>query len=189
MLYKCARWTMFSFFPSFLPFFLFFSLFPLPPFLPLLPPLWRTSVPQLRRSDLHNGQEEFWNISLYKTVSVQQLGCLVWIALLRLCHSISIRLRSATPEGVFSSVEAILLMIYFSAWGRCPIESPIFYWAPIGGQMALKWNSCQNGSVRGKFYVSMKITRVSTHEQEHWDNCLCTHSLLKRKFFNNSPLQ
>jgi hypothetical protein len=30
-------------------------------------------------SDLHNGQEEFWTIHLYKTVSVQQysLGCLV----------------------------------------------------------------------------------------------------------------
>lgn len=27
----------------------------------------------------------------------------------------------ATPEGVFSSVEAILLLIYFYALGRCPV--------------------------------------------------------------------
>ena len=28
------------------------------------------------------------------------------------------------------------------------------------------------------------ITRVSTHEHEHWEHCLCTQSLLKRKFLN-----
>ena len=26
------------------------------------------------------------------------------------------------------------------------------------------------------------ITRVSTHEHEHWEHCLCTQSLLKREF-------
>ena len=31
------------------------------------------------------------------------------------------------------------------------------------------------------------ITRVSTHEHEHWERCLCTQSLLKRMFLNNSP--
>ena len=30
------------------------------------------------------------------------------------------------------------------------------------------------------------ITRVSTHEHQHWQHCLCTQSLIKRKFFNNS---
>ena len=27
------------------------------------------------------------------------------------------------------------------------------------------------------------ITRVSTHEHEHWEHCLCTQSLLKRRFW------
>ena len=31
------------------------------------------------------------------------------------------------------------------------------------------------------------ITRVSTHQHEHWEHCLCTQSLLKRTFFNKSP--
>ena len=30
------------------------------------------------------------------------------------------------------------------------------------------------------------ITRVSTQEHEHWEHCLCTQSLLKRRFLNNS---
>ena len=30
------------------------------------------------------------------------------------------------------------------------------------------------------------ITRVSAHEHEHWEHCLCTQSLLKRMFFNKS---
>ena len=30
------------------------------------------------------------------------------------------------------------------------------------------------------------ITRVSTHEHQHWEHCLCTQSLLKRSFLNNS---
>ena len=29
------------------------------------------------------------------------------------------------------------------------------------------------------------ITRVSTHEHEHWEHCLCIQSLLKRRFLNN----
>ena len=32
------------------------------------------------------------------------------------------------------------------------------------------------------------ITRVSTHEHEHWEHCLCTQSLLKRKFLDNLTL-
>ena len=44
-----------------------------------------------------------------------------------------------TPEGVFSSVEAILLLIYFCVLGRCPVASPNFCWASIGGQIA--WHS------------------------------------------------
>ena len=54
--------------------------------------------------------------------------------------------------------------------------------------------------VRGHFYASIKITifktlrsldttwnfacsitRVSTHEHEHWEHCMCTQSLLKRR--------
>ena len=30
------------------------------------------------------------------------------------------------------------------------------------------------------------ITRVSTHEHEHWEQCLCTQSLLKREYLDNS---
>ena len=33
------------------------------------------------------------------------------------------------------------------------------------------------------------ITRVSKHEHEHWEHCLCTQSLLKRTFLNDSPQQ
>ena len=34
---------------------------------------------------------------------------------------------------------------------------------------------------------ALSITRVSMHEHEHWERCLCAQSLLKRKFLNNSP--
>ena len=30
------------------------------------------------------------------------------------------------------------------------------------------------------------ITRVSTHEHQHWEHCLCTQSLLKRSFLDSS---
>ena len=30
------------------------------------------------------------------------------------------------------------------------------------------------------------ITRVSTHEHQHWEHCLCARSSLKRRFLNNS---
>ena len=59
--------------------------------------------------------------------------------------------------------------------------------------------------VRGHWYASIKITifktlrrlnttwnfvrgitRVSTHEHEHWEHCLCSQSLLKRRFLINS---
>ena len=32
------------------------------------------------------------------------------------------------------------------------------------------------------------ITRVSAHEQEHWEHCLCTQSLLKKKVFEQLTL-
>ena len=62
--------------------------------------------------------------------------------------------------------------------------------------------------VQGHFYASIKIaifktlrrldttwnfarsiTRVSTHEHEHWEHYLCTQSLLKRRFLNYSLLE
>ena len=33
------------------------------------------------------------------------------------------------------------------------------------------------------------ITRVSTHEREHWEHCLCMKSLLKGRLLDNSPLE
>ena len=38
-------------------------------------------------TDLHNGQEEFWTIPLYKTVSVQQYSWDVWCELLTWGHA------------------------------------------------------------------------------------------------------
>ena len=52
-------------------------------------------------------------------------------------NRVEVRTDWATPEGVFSSVEAILLLIYFCVLGRCPVASPNFCWASIGGQIAL----------------------------------------------------
>ena len=48
----------------------------------------------------------------------------------------------ATPEGVFSSVEAILLLIYFCVLGRCPVASPNLYCVSIGELIA--YNLLQN---------------------------------------------
>lgn len=49
------------------------------------------------------------------------LGCLVWIALMRSCHSIAIGLSQdsywAIPEALFFfSFESILMLIYFMLW-------------------------------------------------------------------------
>ena len=52
-------------------------------------------------------------------------------------HRVEVRTDWATPEGIFSSVQAILLLIYFCLMGRCPVASPNFCWASIGGQIAL----------------------------------------------------
>ena len=38
-------------------------------------------------------------------------------------------------------------------------------------RLAMTWNFARS------------ITRVSTHEHEQWEHCLCRQSLLKRKFF------
>ena len=94
-------------------------------------------------SDLHNGQEEFWTIPLHKTVSVQQCSCDVWCELLSRGHTTASQSvwgedsDWATPEGLFSSVEAILLLIYFCVLGRCPAASPNFCCASIGRRIAL----------------------------------------------------
>ena len=34
-----------------------------------------------------------------------------------------------------------------------------------------------------KLVAARSITRVSTHEHEHWEHCLCTQSLLKTRVF------
>ena len=75
-------------------------------------------------SELHNGQEGFW------TVSVQQYSWDVWCELLSWASQSGWGQDSdcATSEGVFSSVEAILLLIYFCVLGRCPVASPNFCW-------------------------------------------------------------
>jgi hypothetical protein len=39
---------------------------------------------------------------------------------------VEVRTDWANPEGVFSSVEAILLLIYFCLLGCCPVASPNF---------------------------------------------------------------
>ena len=67
-------------------------------------------------------QGEFWTIPLHKTVSVQHYSWDVWCVLLSTsCHSISNRVEVRTLTGpledVFSSVEAILLLIYFCVLG------------------------------------------------------------------------
>ena len=36
---------------------------------------------------------------------------------------VEVRTDWDTPEGIFSSVEAILLLIYFSVLGHCPVAS------------------------------------------------------------------
>ena len=43
------------------------------------------------------------------------------------------------------------------------------------GRLDTTWNS------------ACGITRVSTHEHEHWEHCLCMQGLLKRRFLVNSP--
>ncbi len=43
----------------------------------------------------------------------------------------------ATSGGVFSSVEAILLLICSCVLGRCAVASPKFSWISNGGQMGL----------------------------------------------------
>lgn len=50
------------------------------------------------------------------------LICLVCIALLRSWQSISVWLR--TPEGAFSSIEDVLLLIYSSTVSCCPLALP-----------------------------------------------------------------
>lgn len=88
------------------------------------------------RSDLHS-QEESWTIAVDRTVfgSAGFLACLVWIAVLRSSHSIPTGLRSgpwAAPKGVFTSVEAILLLTCFYALGCCLVASTVL--ASVGGQ-------------------------------------------------------
>ena len=92
-------------------------------------------------SDLH-GQDTFWTIRLYKTVSViLQYSWDVWCEPLSWGHDTASQSGWgqdsdwATPEGVLSSV--LLLLIYFCVMGRCPVASPNFCWASIGGQIAL----------------------------------------------------
>ena len=67
----------------------------------------------------------------------------VWCELLSWCHTTASQSGWgqdsdwATPECVFSSVEAILLLIYFRVFCHRPVASPNFCWASIGGQIAL----------------------------------------------------
>ena len=52
-------------------------------------------------------------------------------------NRVEVRTDWATPEGIFSSVEDILLLIYFCVLGLCAVTSPNLFWASSGGQIAL----------------------------------------------------
>ena len=43
-------------------------------------------------------------------------------------------------------------------------------------------------SLNTTWNFARSITRVSTHEHEHWEDCLCTQSLLKKKVFGQLTL-
>ena len=59
----------------------------------------------------------------------------------------------------------------WSAWSKSYVSNAIF---KTLRSLDTTWNFARS------------ITRVSTHEHGHWEHCLCTQSLLKRKFWNNS---
>ena len=46
----------------------------------------------------------------------------------------------------------------------------------------------QEGSTWKTWNFARSITGVSTHEHEHWEHCLCTLNLPKRRFLDNSTL-
>ena len=79
-------------------------------------------------------------------------------------------------KSIISTKEMLLRFTIFSFSGH-------FHWSAWGAlfktprRLNTTWN------------FACSITRVSTHEHEHWEHCLWTHSLLKRKFLNNSPWQ
>jgi hypothetical protein len=102
------------------------------------------------RSDLHNNHDTL-TIPLYKTVSVQEYSWDVWCELLSSGHATASQSGwgqdsdRATPEGVFSSVEAILLLIYFGFgftsvfWVDVLLYHRTSNWASIGRQIALHY--------------------------------------------------
>ena len=69
----------------------------------------------------------------------------------------------------------------------------------FSGQTHFKWECLGqiNDSIKIAIFKTLRrldttwnfarsITRVSTHEHEHWEHCLCTQSSLKRTLLNNS---
>lgn len=81
----------------------------------------------------------------YKTVSAQQYSWHDWCEWLSWAHATASESGwgrdsdRAIPEGGFSSVETILLLIYFYALGRCPVTSPLHCWASVGGPTGLRF--------------------------------------------------
>ena len=66
----------------------------------------------------------------------------------------------------------------------------------FSGQTHFQWE-CFYDSIKISIFKTLRrldttwnfarsITRVSTYEHEHWEHCLCTQSLLKRRFLGNS---
>jgi hypothetical protein len=105
-----------------------------------------------------NGQKEFWTIPLYKIVSVLQYSWDVWCEQLSWGHSTASQLGwgqdsdRATPEGVFSSVHAILLLIYFCALGRCRCITQLL--------LSINWQTDKYNVRLSTFYLTLKALLV-----------------------------
>ena len=61
----------------------------------------------------------------------------------------------ATSEGVISYFDNILLLIYICVLGRCPVHSPNFCWASIGGQRTLHSPAKCLVKLQNSFFPSM----------------------------------
>ena len=88
-------------------------------------------------------------------------------------------------KSIITMKEALLWLTVFSFLGQTHFNGS----ATGTFMIMIIWLFKTSRRLDTAWNFARSITRVSTHEHEHWEHCLCTQSLLKRMFLNHSHKQ
>ena len=137
--------------------------------------MWKVSLvvmnPQIRHAAVSLSSTKFFSLPISRLSPKSNRGFICdWLWIKPSCKS-TITMKEALLR--FTVVLFSGKQIFNGVKGHVYASIKISIFKPLRS-LDTTWNSAHC------------ITRASTHENEHWDHCLCTQSLLKRGFLDNS---